>query len=101
MPLDPTHFTDQQLLEAAKNNKPSPIFDAFFIGLLEQPQSEVNQRGQYPGIGGNIAGMSANLKTVVTNYKTTENEIYTTIHRDNYNSKSCWTKSLYWIERRC
>jgi hypothetical protein len=29
-----SHLTDQQLLEAAKNNKPSPLFDAFFIGFL-------------------------------------------------------------------
>ncbi|MFN8775754.1 MAG: hypothetical protein ACK5XV_03225 [Flavobacteriales bacterium] len=38
MPLDPSHLTDQQLLEAAKNNKPLPIFDAFFIGLLKKSQ---------------------------------------------------------------
>lgn len=28
------HLTDNELLEAAKNNKPSPVFDAFFIGVL-------------------------------------------------------------------
>lgn len=27
-------LTDQELLEVAKNNKPSPIIDAFFIGFL-------------------------------------------------------------------
>lgn len=27
-------LTDQELLELAKNNKPSPILDAFFIGFL-------------------------------------------------------------------
>lgn len=27
-------LTDKELLEAAKNNKPSPIIDAFFIGFL-------------------------------------------------------------------
>ncbi len=27
-------LTDEELLEAAKNNKPSPIIDAFFIGFL-------------------------------------------------------------------
>lgn len=29
-----SQLSDQELLEAAKNNKPSPIFDAFFIGFL-------------------------------------------------------------------
>jgi hypothetical protein len=33
-PQELSHLTDQQLLEAAKNNKPSPLFDAFFIGFL-------------------------------------------------------------------
>ena len=27
-------LTDEELLEAAKNSKPSPIIDAFFIGFL-------------------------------------------------------------------
>jgi hypothetical protein len=27
-------LSDQELLEVAKNNKPSPLFDAFFIGFL-------------------------------------------------------------------
>jgi hypothetical protein len=27
-------LSDQELLEVAKNNKPSPIIDAFFIGFL-------------------------------------------------------------------
>lgn len=27
-------LTDQELLEVAKDNKPSPIIDAFFIGFL-------------------------------------------------------------------
>lgn len=27
-------LTDEELLEAAKNNKPSPVIDAFFIGFL-------------------------------------------------------------------
>jgi hypothetical protein len=38
MPLDPSHLTDQQLLEAAKNNKPSPLLDACCIGLLKKSQ---------------------------------------------------------------
>ncbi len=29
-----SQLTDEELLEVAKNNKPSPIFDAFFIGFL-------------------------------------------------------------------
>ena len=29
-----SQLTDEELLEAAKNNKPSPIIDAFFIGFL-------------------------------------------------------------------
>lgn len=29
-----SQLTDKELLEVAKNNKPSPIFDAFFIGFL-------------------------------------------------------------------
>jgi hypothetical protein len=27
-------LTDEELLEVAKNNKPSPVIDAFFIGFL-------------------------------------------------------------------
>jgi hypothetical protein len=33
-PNELSQLSDQELLEAAKNNKPSPIFDAFFIGFL-------------------------------------------------------------------
>jgi hypothetical protein len=29
-----SQLTDTELLEVAKNNKPSPIIDAFFIGFL-------------------------------------------------------------------
>jgi hypothetical protein len=29
-----SELTDKELLEVAKNNKPSPIIDAFFIGFL-------------------------------------------------------------------
>jgi len=29
-----SQLTDKELREAAKNNKPSPIIDAFFIGFL-------------------------------------------------------------------
>lgn len=29
-----SQLTDKELLEAAKNNRPSPIIDAFFIGFL-------------------------------------------------------------------
>ncbi|HQO49945.1 MAG TPA: hypothetical protein PK939_05925 [Bacteroidales bacterium] len=29
-----SELTDKELLEAVKNNKPSPIIDAFFIGFL-------------------------------------------------------------------
>lgn len=29
-----SNLSDEELLEYAKNNKPSPIFDAFFIGFL-------------------------------------------------------------------
>ncbi len=29
-----SQWSDQELLEAAKNNKPSPLIDAFFIGFL-------------------------------------------------------------------
>ena len=29
-----SRLTDKELLEAAKNNKPSPMIDAFFIGFL-------------------------------------------------------------------
>lgn len=29
-----TQYTDKELLEMAKRNKPSPIVDAFFIGFL-------------------------------------------------------------------
>jgi len=35
--MDPktlAQLTDEELLEVAKNNKPSPIVDAFFIGFL-------------------------------------------------------------------
>ena len=33
-PQQLSQLTDEELLEAAKNNKPSPIIDAFFIGFL-------------------------------------------------------------------
>jgi len=33
-PQEISHLADQQLLEAAKNNKPSPLFDACCIGFL-------------------------------------------------------------------
>ena len=29
-----SQLTDEELLEAVKNNKPSPVIDAFFIGFL-------------------------------------------------------------------
>ena len=29
-----SQLSDKELLEAAKNNKPSPVIDAFFIGFL-------------------------------------------------------------------
>jgi len=29
-----SQLTDKELLEVAKNNKPSPMIDAFFIGFL-------------------------------------------------------------------
>ncbi len=29
-----SQLSDEELLEVGKNNKPSPIFDAFFIGFL-------------------------------------------------------------------
>jgi hypothetical protein len=29
-----SQLSDEALLEAAKNNKPSPVIDAFFIGFL-------------------------------------------------------------------
>lgn len=29
-----SQLTDKELLEVAKNSKPSPIIDAFFIGFL-------------------------------------------------------------------
>ena len=29
-----SQLTDEELLEAAKSNKPSPMIDAFFIGFL-------------------------------------------------------------------
>ena len=35
--MDPktlAQLTDEELLEVAKNNKPSPLVDAFFIGFL-------------------------------------------------------------------
>ena len=33
-PNDFTSLSDAELLEFAKQNKPSPLFDAFFIGFL-------------------------------------------------------------------
>ncbi|NVK83511.1 MAG: FUSC family protein [Cytophagia bacterium] len=33
-PEELSQLTDEQLLEVAKNNKPSPVIDAFFIGFL-------------------------------------------------------------------
>jgi len=33
-PQELSQLNDEQLLQVAKQNKPSPIFDAFFIGLL-------------------------------------------------------------------
>lgn len=33
-PKELSQLTDEELLEVAKNNKPSPIIDAFFIGFL-------------------------------------------------------------------
>lgn len=33
-PNELSQLSDQELLEAAKQTKPSPIFDAFFIGFL-------------------------------------------------------------------
>lgn len=33
-PYDFSNLSDDELLEHAKNNKPSPLFDAFFIGFL-------------------------------------------------------------------
>ena len=33
-PNELSQLSDEALLEAAKNNKPSPILDAFFIGFL-------------------------------------------------------------------
>lgn len=33
-PKELSKLTDSELLEVAKNNKPSPIIDAFFIGFL-------------------------------------------------------------------
>jgi len=33
-PEELAQLSDEQILEAAKNNKPSPITDAFFIGFL-------------------------------------------------------------------
>lgn len=33
-PNELSQLSDQELLEAAKQSKPSPIFDAFFIGFL-------------------------------------------------------------------
>lgn len=33
-PEELSQLTDEELLEAAKNNKPSPVIDAFFIGFL-------------------------------------------------------------------
>lgn len=31
---NPSQLTDQELIEEAKHTKPSPVFDAFFIGFL-------------------------------------------------------------------
>jgi hypothetical protein len=33
-PIEFSHLTDSELLEFARNNKPSPLIDAFFIGFL-------------------------------------------------------------------
>lgn len=33
-PKELSQLSDEELLEAAKNNKPSPLIDAFFIGFL-------------------------------------------------------------------
>lgn len=33
-PKELSQLTDKELREAARNNKPSPIIDAFFIGFL-------------------------------------------------------------------
>lgn len=33
-PIELTQLSDEALLQALKNNKPSPILDAFFIGFL-------------------------------------------------------------------
>lgn len=33
-PEELSQLTDEQLLEVVKNNKPSPVIDAFFIGFL-------------------------------------------------------------------
>lgn len=33
-PKELSELTDEELLEVAKNSKPSPILDAFFIGFL-------------------------------------------------------------------
>ena len=33
-PEELSQLSNEKLLEVAKNNKPSPIFDAFFIGFL-------------------------------------------------------------------
>ena len=32
--IDLSHLSDEELLNEAKSNKPSPVFDAFFIGFL-------------------------------------------------------------------
>lgn len=32
--IDLSHLSDDELLHEAKSNKPSPMFDAFFIGFL-------------------------------------------------------------------
>ncbi|NBC01660.1 MAG: hypothetical protein GVY15_12485 [Bacteroidetes bacterium] len=32
--IDLSHLSDEELLNEAKSSKPSPLFDAFFIGLL-------------------------------------------------------------------
>ena len=33
-PQELAQLNDEQLMEVAKQNRPSPLFDAFFIGLL-------------------------------------------------------------------
>jgi hypothetical protein len=38
-PKELSQLTDKELLEVVKNNKPSPLIDAFFIGFLKKPQA--------------------------------------------------------------